>query len=246
MLEILVTFNKILVGQTSRLSLYSTILLLGFIIDGLMKITEIFKSIQGESSYVGLPCSFIRITGCNLRCGYCDTTYAYNDGVEMSILSVIESIAELEAKLVCITGGEPLSNKDTPFLIENLLDKNYTVLVETNGSYDIRIIPQKAIKIMDIKCPDSNMSHQTHWQNINYLTKGDEVKFVINSQKDYEWTKDVIKEYRLSEITNVLLGTVFEKISPRLVVQWMLEDNLDVRFQLQLHKHIWEPQARGV
>lgn len=212
----------------------------------LVKINEIFKSIQGETSYAGMPCIFIRLMGCNLRCGYCDTTYAYEDGVEMSINSILESISGFNTKLVCITGGEPLLNKDTPILINELLNKNYNVLVETNGSLDIRKIPQKAIKIMDIKCPDSNMSHEILWENINYMTRSDEVKFVLNSRKDYEWTKNIIDKYKLSEITNVLIGTVFGAISPRLAVQWILEDNLNVRFQLQLHKYIWEPQTRGV
>ena len=211
-----------------------------------MKINEIFKSIQGETSYAGLPCAFIRITGCNLRCSYCDTTYAYEDGKEMSLSTILECIAGFNTKIVCVTGGEPLSNKDTPLLIKDLLNKNYTVLVETNGSYDIRVIPQKAIKIMDIKCPDSNMSHLMNWQNIKYLTKFDEVKFVLSSRKDYEWTKTVIYKYNLSQIANVLVGTAFGAISPKEVVQWILEDNLDVRFQLQLHKYIWEPHTRGV
>jgi 7-carboxy-7-deazaguanine synthase len=211
-----------------------------------MKINEIFKSIQGETSYAGLPCAFVRVTGCNLRCNYCDTTYAYEEGKEMSLSTILESIARLRTKIVCVTGGEPLSNNDTPLLLEELLVKNYTVLVETNGSYDIRTIPQEVIKIMDIKCPDSNMSHLMNWQNIKYLTKSDEVKFVLSSRKDYEWTKAVIYKYNLSEVANILIGTVFGVISPKMVVQWILEDNLDVRFQLQLHKYIWEPQTRGV
>lgn len=211
-----------------------------------MKINEIFKSIQGETSYAGLPCIFVRITGCNLRCSYCDTMYAYEDGTEITIQSILERITGLKSRIVCVTGGEPLSNKDTPVLIKELLKKNYVVLVETNGSYDIRTVPKKAIKIMDIKCPDSSMSHSMHWQNINYLTKSDEVKFVLNSRRDYDWTKEVIHEYHLSRVTNVLIGTVFSSISPKLVVQWILEDNLDVRFQLQLHKYIWVPETRGV
>jgi len=211
-----------------------------------MKINEIFKSIQGETSYAGLPCAFIRITGCNLRCSYCDTTYAYYDGTEMSINSIIEDVVTLKTKLVCITGGEPLSNKETALLISELLEKNYTVLVETNGSYDIRTIQQQAIKIMDIKCPDSNMSHLMLWENIKYLTKNDEVKFVLNSREDYDWMKEVINKYNLTKITKVLVGTVFERISPRSIVEWILKDNLDVRFQLQLHKYIWDPQTRGV
>ena len=211
-----------------------------------MKINEIFKSIQGETSYAGLPCAFVRVTGCNLRCNYCDTTYAYEEGNEMSLSAILECIAGFKTKIVCVTGGEPLSNNDTPFLLEELLVKNYTVLVETNGSYDIRTIPQKAIKIMDIKCPDSKMSHLMNWQNINHLTDLDEVKFIVSSRKDYEWTKDVIRKYSLSEKSNVLIGTAFGAIPPRSVVQWILEDNLDVRFQLQLHKYIWEPHTRGV
>jgi 7-carboxy-7-deazaguanine synthase len=211
-----------------------------------MKINEIFKSIQGETSYAGLPCAFIRVTGCNLRCNYCDTTYAYEEGKEMSLSSILENIAGFKTKIVCVTGGEPLSNNDTPLLLEELLVKNYTVLVETNGSYDIRTIPQEVIKIMDIKCPDSNMSHLMNWQNIKYLTKFDEVKFVLSSRKDYDWTKAMIYKYNLSEVANILIGTVFGAISSKMVVQWILEDNLDVRFQLQLHKYIWEPQTRGV
>ena len=211
-----------------------------------MKINEIFKSIQGETSYAGLPCAFIRVTGCNLRCSYCDTTYAYKDGKEMSLSAILECIAGFKTKIICVTGGEPLSNNDTPLLLEELLVKKYTVLVETNGSYDISTIPQEVIKIMDIKCPDSNMSHLMNWQNINYLTKSDEVKFVLSSRKDYEWTKTLIDKYNLSQIANVLVGTAFGAISPKEVVQWILEDNLDVRFQLQLHKYIWGSQTRGV
>ena len=211
-----------------------------------MIINEIFKSIQGETSYAGLLCAFIRVTGCNLRCNYCDTTYAYEEGKEMSLSSILENIAGFKTKIVCVTGGEPLSNNDTPLLLEELLVKNYTVLVETNGSYDIRTIPQEIIKIMDIKCPDSNMSDLMNWQNIKYLTKFDEVKFVLSSRKDYDWTKAVIYKYNLSEVANILIGTVFGAISPKMVVQWILEDNLDVRFQLQLHKYIWEPHTRGV
>ncbi|MDQ1272035.1 MAG: 7-carboxy-7-deazaguanine synthase [Planctomycetota bacterium] len=211
-----------------------------------MKINEIFKSIQGETSYAGLPCIFIRIAGCNLRCSYCDTMYAYDDGAEMTVNLILEITDNFKCKFVCVTGGEPLLNKDTPLLISKLLERNYIVLVETNGSYDIRKIPQKAIKIMDIKCPDSNMSHLMAWENINYLTKSDEIKFVLNSRKDYDWAKMLIHKYQLPDVATVLLGAVFGAISPRSVVQWILEDNLDVRFQLQLHKYIWEPQTRGV
>lgn len=211
-----------------------------------MIINELFKSIQGETSYVGLPCTFIRMTGCNMRCSYCDTTYAYEDGNEMSLAAILGIVAGFNTKIVCVTGGEPLMNRETPLLVEKLLLENYTVLVETNGSYDIRTIPQKAVKIMDIKCPDSNMSHLMNWQNIDYLTASDEVKFVLRSRKDYEWTKELIHKYKLSDIAKVLIGTVFGAINPQLVVRWILEDNLNVRFQLQIHKYIWEPHRRGV
>ena len=211
-----------------------------------MKINEIFKSIQGETTYAGLPCAFIRVTGCNLRCKYCDTTYAYVEGEEISIGSILENVSKFKSKLVCVTGGEPLANNDTPLLVENLIGKNYTVLVETNGSYDINILPQKAIRIMDIKCPDSEMNHLMYWENVKYLTKLDEVKFVLSSRKDYDWAKEVMNTYNLPTITNVLMGTAFGTISLKSVVKWILEDNLDVRFQLQLHKYIWDPETRGV
>jgi len=211
-----------------------------------MKINEIFKSIQGESSYIGLPCTFVRVTGCNLRCNYCDTTYAHYEGTEMAISSIVERVSRLRSKLVCVTGGEPLADKESPFLIDELIHKDYTVLVETNGSHDIRIVSPKAIKIMDVKCPDSDMSHEMHWKNMDYLTKSDEVKFVLNSRNDYDWMKGIIKKYHLSDVSNVLAGTVFGKISPHAVVRWILEDNLKVRFQLQIHKYIWDPLTRGV
>lgn len=211
-----------------------------------MKITEIFKSVEGETSHVGLPCVFIRVTGCNLRCSYCDTAYAYEGGREMSIPSILDGIRKFKTKLVCITGGEPLTNEETPLLVDELINEHYTVLVETNGSCDIRALPKKAIKIMDLKCPDSNASHLMNWQNIGYLTPLDEVKFVLSSRKDYEWAKEVIQRYCLSDITQVLIGTVLGAISHKTVVQWILEDNLDVRFQLQIHKYIWEPHAKGV
>lgn len=211
-----------------------------------MKINEIFKSIQGETSYAGISCAFIRTTGCNLRCKYCDTMYSYDEGIEMSLSSIVESIGKLKTKLVCVTGGEPLANNDVSLLVEMLLDNNYTVLVETNGSYDIRMLPQKAIRIMDIKCPDSEMNHMMYWENLKYLTKLDEVKFVLCSRKDYDWAKEVVNAYNLPIITNVLMGTAFGTISPKSAVKWILEDNLDVRFQIQLHKYIWDPKTRGV
>lgn len=211
-----------------------------------MKINEIFKSIQGESSYAGRPCIFIRTTGCNLRCNYCDTTYSYENGMEMSINSILETLEKMKIKLVCVTGGEPLSQVEASQLIQLLIDRSYTVLVETNGSYDIRLLPEKSIKIVDIKCPSSHMTHMMNLDNLKYLTKKDEVKFVISSKEDYDWTKEIINSFYLTESTNVLIGTVYNKISLKEVAQWILDDNLNVRFQLQLHKYIWGPDIRGV
>ncbi|MCF6148814.1 MAG: radical SAM protein [Candidatus Kuenenia sp.] len=211
-----------------------------------MLINEIFRSIQGETTFAGLPFVFVRLTGCNMRCSYCDTQYAYDEGNEMPIPSVIEKVDSFGLKSVCVTGGEPLANSNTPLLIRELLNKDYTVLVETNGSYDISILPQAAIKIMDIKCPGSDMNHKMLWGNISYLKKNDEVKFVLSSRNDYEWARTMIDKYRLEDVANILMSAVYGTIQPSLIASWILEDRLNVRLQLQLHKYIWGPEARGV
>ncbi|MBM4053225.1 MAG: radical SAM protein [Planctomycetes bacterium] len=211
-----------------------------------MVINEIFTSIQGETSFAGLPFVFVRLTGCNMRCGYCDTQYAYEEGIEMSISSIIDKVDSFGLKSVCVTGGEPLANSNTPMLIQELLNKNYTVLVETNGSYDVSILPNEAIKIMDLKCPDSGMSKMMHWENISYLTKKDEIKFVLSSRKDYEWARSMIVKHHLADVANVLMSAVFGIIQPSLIASWILEDRLNVRLQLQLHKYIWGHETRGV
>lgn len=207
----------------------------------MLKVNEIFKSIQGESTYAGLPCTFVRLTGCNLRCNYCDTVYAYEDGVEMGVDEVVSDVKLLGCNLVEITGGEPLLQEETRELVLRLIRDGYQVLVETNGSLDIGVLPEGAIRITDLKCPDSGMADRMDWRNIKRLRPGDEVKFVLSSRGDYDWAKGVVDKYRLTERAKVLIGVAFGRLEPRQVAQWILEDGLNVRLQIQLHRYIWPP-----
>ncbi|MBD3181637.1 radical SAM protein [Candidatus Poribacteria bacterium] len=212
-----------------------------------MKVCEIFYSIQGESTYAGLPCVFVRTSGCNLRCLYCDTRYAYEDGQELSIDQIIEMIESYDCNLVEITGGEPLLQLDeVNELIKLLLECNYTILIETNGSLPVDKLDHRVVKIMDIKCPGSAMQDRNLWENINYLDQKDQVKFVISHKQDYIWVLQVIKRYELLQNTQVLLSPVFGILEPCNLVEWMLKDKLKARFQLQIHKYIWSPRTRGV
>jgi 7-carboxy-7-deazaguanine synthase len=211
-----------------------------------MLISEIFKSIQGESSYNGFPCTFIRASGCNLDCSYCDTIYAKHTGQERSLSSIISEVDRLGIYLVEITGGEPLLQKETVKLTEILLEKNIKVLVETNGSIDISIVPPGAILIMDLKCPGSGMSHRMEWSNIKKLSNKDEIKFVICDREDYLWSVEKIREYDLYKRAKILFSSVYGKLDPKILVKWILEDNLDVRFQLQMHKYVWGADTKGV
>ena len=204
-----------------------------------MLITEIFKSIQGESSYAGWPCSFIRTTGCNLRCVWCDTEYAFYGGNEMSIPEIVQAIEPHQCELVEITGGEPLLQPDVPALAEELLRRRHKVLIETSGAMDIGILPREVIKIMDIKCPESEMMDKNDWQNLQRLSSKDEIKFVINSRKDYEWAVQILNTYQLHTQNLVLFSPVYHKMEPRVLAEWILEDKLSVRFQVQLHKVLW-------
>ncbi len=206
-----------------------------------LKVNEIFKSIQGESSYAGLPCSFIRLTGCNLRCNYCDTVYAYEKGIDMGMEEILEDMELLGCSLIEITGGEPLLQETTPEFVRELLRQGYKVLVETNGSLNIDLLPEGAIRIMDIKCPGSGMSEKMDWKNIERLKDTDEVKFVLSSREDYDWAKEVIDRYELQKRAKVLLGIAFGRMEPRPLAYWILQDGLEVRLQLQLHRYIWPP-----
>jgi len=212
----------------------------------LLRVNEIFKSIQGESSYAGIPYVFVRLTGCNLRCSYCDTTYAYDEGVEMSVNEILSIIRGYNCKNVCITGGEPLLQKSVAKLI-NLLNKNrYKIFVETGGSINIDKLPRAVTRIMDIKCPDSGMEKEMDRGNIDRLKSSDEVKFIISSKKDYEWAKRITRKYKLTDRAQILFGVAYGRIKPKTLAGWILKDNLEVRFQLQLQKYIWPNKVRGV
>lgn len=209
-------------------------------------INEIYPSIQGESSYAGLPCVFVRLTGCNLRCSYCDTEYAFYEGNRQTVDEVVAQTVSYKIPLIEITGGEPLLQRGCATLARKLLESGHRVLVETSGTFPIDVLPQGTIRIMDLKCPSSGESDKNDWSNIDRLNAHDEVKFVIGDRPDYEWTRDVMHRYDLSKRCTVLLSVVFAKIEPVTVTEWMLEDRLDARFQLQMHKYIWDPKKRGV
>ena len=212
----------------------------------LLRVNEIFKSIQGESSYAGIPCVFVRLTGCNLRCSYCDTTYAYDEGTKMSVSEILKAIKVYGCKNVCITGGEPLLQNSITKLINLLKGNHYKIFVETGGSIDIDMLPKSVTRIMDIKCPDSGMDKEMDWQNIERLKARDEVKFIISSKKDYEWAKRISRKYKLMDRAQILVGVAHGKLKPKTLAGWILKDNLDVRLQIQLQKYIWPDKARGV
>ena len=211
-----------------------------------IKINEIYYSIQGESSYSGLPCIFIRFTYCNLRCSYCDTEYAFHEGSEMSISEIISEINLYNCDLVEITGGEPLLQNGYIELINELEKENKKVLIETGGALPIKNISLNTHIILDIKCPSSKMSDKNLWENINHLKKSDEVKFVIGNKDDYIWTKKIIKDYNLNNLCKILISPVYNKIKSKKLVKWILKDNLNVRYQIQIHKEIWNDSKRGV
>ncbi|MBN2425343.1 MAG: radical SAM protein [Calditrichaceae bacterium] len=211
-----------------------------------LKINEIFFSIQGESTFAGLPCIFIRLAHCNLRCNYCDTEYAFYQGTEMTFAEILDKINQYSCNLVEVTGGEPLLQKNVLPFIRLLLDKGRRVLVETGGHMDISGIDERAVIIMDIKCPGSGESDKNLWDNIGYLKKTDQVKFVISHRQDYLWTKDIINKYQLTDNHEVLLSPVFGRIDNQELAEWIIKDQLPVRLQLQIHKYIWAPDRRGV
>jgi 7-carboxy-7-deazaguanine synthase len=211
-----------------------------------MRVTEIFHSIQGESTFAGLPCVFVRVTGCPLRCTWCDTAYAFHDGEEMSLDRIIERVASFGCRLVEITGGEPLHDPVAFDLITRLLDAGSTVLVETSGAIDIAPLDRRAVIIMDLKCPGSGMADRTLWSNLDHLKPGDQVKFVLKDRDDYQWAREVLARTRVHERQTVLCSPVFGELDPKVLAEWMLEDRLSARLQLQLHKLIWDPATRGV
>lgn len=211
-----------------------------------LRLSEIFYSIQGESSYMGLPCIFIRTTGCDLRCSWCDTAYAFHGGKRWQIADILAYIRKWPAKLVELTGGEPLLQKNLPVLAELLLDRGYEVLLETGGHRDVRGVDSRVVKIMDIKCPGSGEAEKNHWPNLACLQPKDQVKFVIRDRKDYDWAVAVLQKYELPGRVQILFSPVFGEMGYQCLAEWILADGLPVRMQLQLHKMIWSPETRGV
>ncbi len=214
----------------------------------MLKVNEIFYSLQGESSYAGRPCVFVRLTGCNLRCSYCDTRYAYDEGQDLEIDEIIDRVISYRCGLVEITGGEPLLQEETPLLVCRLLEKDFEVLLETNGSLDISAIDERCIKILDVKCPSSGEHQKTNLENLKRLSIIDEIKFVVSDRDDYEYAKYILSRFTKSilKIKPPLFSPAYEKMDPKLLAEWILSDHLDVRMQLQLHKIIWGPNAKGV
>src|SRR6478672_6930411 len=207
-----------------------------------LTVNEIYHSIQGESTWAGRPCIFVRLSFCDLRCNYCDTTYAFYEGRKMMLDEIVHSVDSFGCKLVEITGGEPLLQKNVLPLMSMLCDAGYTVLLETSGAHDISKVDPRVHRIMDLKTPGSGEVGKNLWSNIDHLTAGDEVKFVMGSREDYEWSRDKVQHYDLpSRCRAVLFSPIFGRIDPREIVEWILADKLDVRFQLQMHKFIWSP-----
>jgi len=208
-----------------------------------LRITEIFYSLQGESRTVGCPTVFVRLTGCPLRCGYCDTTYAFQGGEWMSMEKIMDDVSRFKARYVTVTGGEPLAQKNCQNLLSRLCDAGYEVSLETSGAVDISQVDARVIKVMDLKTPGSGEESKNQWENLESMTSKDQVKFVICNREDYEWSKTVLEKNRLSECCEILFSPVFGQQDPKDLAEWILEDNLPVRFQLQLHKLLWGEEA---
>ena len=211
-----------------------------------MRISEIYKSIQGESTYAGRPCVFVRTAGCNLRCSWCDSSFTFYGGEEIPLEDVLNQVRGHCCRLVELTGGEPLLQQDSFTLTRALLDEGYQVLVETSGSLEFRDLDRRANIIMDIKCPASGMSGLVRWSNLEEIKKTDQVKFVINDREDYLWATERLDQLNLCQKTTVLFSPVYGVMDPRMLAEWILQDSLEVSLQLQLHKYIWHPEARGV
>jgi 7-carboxy-7-deazaguanine synthase len=212
-----------------------------------LRVNEIFFSIQGESTWAGCPCVFVRLTGCNLRCHWCDTAYAFYEGRHRAVGDIVEQVRAYECNLVEVTGGEPLLQKGVHRLFELLLDSGFTVLVETSGERDVRTVDSRVIKIVDLKCPSSGECGRNRISNLHYLSTHDEVKFVIADRCDFEWACEIINHYQLSgRLRAVLMSPVFGTLQPADLANWILTERQPVRMQLQMHKHIWPPDRRGV
>lgn len=205
-----------------------------------LRITEIFFSLQGESSFVGLPTVFIRLTGCPLRCGYCDTAYAFSGGEWMELDDIMRQVGQHNAEYVCVTGGEPLAQRACVELLTQLCDAGQLVSIETSGSIDISQVDARVSRIMDIKTPGSGEESKNRYENIDLLNHKDEIKFVLCDREDYDWAKSIVEKYQLTSVCQVLFSPVHDGIKPSDLADWIIDDQLKVRFQLQLHKYLWD------
>jgi 7-carboxy-7-deazaguanine synthase len=217
-----------------------------------LRVTEIFHSIQGESTWAGYPCTFVRLTGCPLRCTWCDTEYSFYGGDRMTLDDLITKCDEIGTNLVEITGGEPLIHRNAFVLAERLLARGYTVLVETSGAIDVAPLDARVHKIMDLKCPGSGEEARNLWSNLDHLTNRDEIKFVIKDRTDYEWAREVVRQRGLAQkkqagaLREILFSPVWDSVDFQQMAEWILEDKLPVRYQIQLHKIIWGANVHGV
>jgi 7-carboxy-7-deazaguanine synthase len=213
----------------------------------MLTVNEIFYSIQGESTRAGMPCVFVRLTACDLRCSWCDTPYAFHEGRKMSVDEVTAAVAKYQCSLVEITGGEPLLQEDVYALMDQLLDTGHRVMLETGGHRPIDRVPAAVVKVVDVKCPGSGESDKNDWRNLDRLASHDELKFVVQDRADYEYARDAIARYDLSRrAAAILISPVHGVMDPKTLSEWMLADHLPARWQLQLHKFIWAPDTRGV
>ncbi len=211
-----------------------------------LQITEIFHSIQGESTHVGQPCVFVRLTGCPLRCTWCDTEYAFFGGTTMAMETILEQVRSYDCPLVEVTGGEPLHQPGSFVLLTQLCDAGFQVMLETSGACDISKVDDRVSIVLDVKCPGSEMTDRMRWENLNQLSTKDEVKFVLQDRSDYEWARDIVRQQALANRCSVLFSPVFGGLDLQPLSEWILEDHLPIRLQIQLHKVIWDPQTRGV
>jgi len=211
-----------------------------------LKINEIYKSIQGESTHTGRPCIFVRLTYCNLRCTYCDTEYAFYEGKEKKIDTIMDEVKSMNCTLVEVTGGEPLFQPNCIELLNRLVNEGYEVMLETGGSISISDVPKSIIKIVDFKCPTSGMMKKNLWSILDDIQSHDEIKFVIGNREDFDWACKRINEYSLAEKCTILFSPVFGEIEPKKIIDWIVDENIPVRFQLQSHKYIWPSEKKGV
>ena len=211
-----------------------------------LRLTEIYASIQGESSFAGVPCTFIRLTGCPLRCRWCDTAYAFAGGEEWTLTDIVTKVLALKVPLVEMTGGEPLAQAEAPELIRLLQAEGLQVLIETSGAEDVSVLPQATHIIMDLKCPGSGMEERNLWRNLEHLKPSDEIKFVVSHRADYDWARAVIAREGLAERFHVLFSCAWGLLAPKDLAAWLVEEPLRCRMQLQQHKYIWGPRTKGV